>query len=350
MPKLRTQDEILASWGGKTDTVVSVSCITYNHEPFIRDAIEGFLIQKTDFPFEVLIHDDASTDKTADIIREYEALYPAIIKPIYQSENQYSKGIKISSTYNIPRAQGVYIARCEGDDFWICCRKLQLQKVFLDLNPDFVICGHAVRQVDAQNNVISTSKFNIFEDRFYSSFDMAFGSVGFPMLSVMYRNLHVPTCQKAVNGDTILFTSLSNYGAGFIFKDIMGVHRFHLGGIWSGRTLAERNRVASRTRQYLPDLVSKQRRSIVYLANAIRDARHGGDTKSVAVYFFGFVSNLNPRVVAYLFSRLVKLAIGVPHLQPRASMVLLPPRNRCETERTALAKNRTDSKIRTGGH
>ena len=76
--------------------LVSICCITYNHEPYIRDAIEGFLMQKTNFPVEILIHDDASTDGTADIIREYEAKYPDIIKPIYQTENQYSKGIKIS--------------------------------------------------------------------------------------------------------------------------------------------------------------------------------------------------------------------------------------------------------------
>ena len=132
MPNLRTQDEILANWGGKTDPVVSVSCITYNHEPYIRDAIEGFLIQETDFPFEVLIYDDASTDKTADIIREFEALYPAIIIPIYQTENQYSKGVSVSCVYNFSRARGDYIALCEGDDYWICAEKLHLQvKVFL---------------------------------------------------------------------------------------------------------------------------------------------------------------------------------------------------------------------------
>ena len=87
-------------------------------------------MQKTDFPFEILIHDDASTDGTADIIREYEAKYPDIIKPIYQTENQYSKGIKVSQVYQFPRAKGKYIALCEGDDYWTDPYKLQKQVDF----------------------------------------------------------------------------------------------------------------------------------------------------------------------------------------------------------------------------
>ena len=121
--------------------LVSICCITYNHEPYIRDCLEGFMMQKTNFPFEVLIHDDASTDHTADIIREYEAKYPDVIKPIYQTENQHSKGVKISIAYNFPRAQGKYIAICEGDDFWCDPQKLQIQFDFMEANPDYSLCG-----------------------------------------------------------------------------------------------------------------------------------------------------------------------------------------------------------------
>ena len=88
-----TQSQIMQNWDvDNTDTpLVSVRCITYNHESYITQSLDGFLMQKTNFPFEVIIHDDASTDKTADIIREYEVKYPKIIKPIYETENQYSK-------------------------------------------------------------------------------------------------------------------------------------------------------------------------------------------------------------------------------------------------------------------
>lgn len=106
---------------------VSICCLTYNHEKYVRQCLDGFMMQKIDFPFEVLIHDDASTDATADIIREYEAKYPEIFKPIYQTENQYSKGGSINGTYNFPRAKGEYIALCEGDDYWTDPLKLKTQ-------------------------------------------------------------------------------------------------------------------------------------------------------------------------------------------------------------------------------
>ena len=105
--------------------MVSVICLCYNHENYVKDALEGFVKQKTTFPFEVLIHDDASTDKSAEIIREYEAKYPDIIKPTYQTENQYSQGVKILRTYLLPKVRGKYIAFCEGDDFWTDENKLQ---------------------------------------------------------------------------------------------------------------------------------------------------------------------------------------------------------------------------------
>lgn len=98
-------------------------------------------MQKTTFPFEILIHDDASPDGTADIIREYEKKYPLLIKPIYQTENQYSQGkTSVSATWNFPSAKGKYIALCEGDDYWIDENKLQMQADFLEKNPEYGMC------------------------------------------------------------------------------------------------------------------------------------------------------------------------------------------------------------------
>jgi len=122
-------------------STVSICCITYNHEFFIRDAIRGFINQKTSFPFEILIHDDASTDGTAEIIKLYEEKYPDIIKPIYQKENQYSQGRNISLVYQFPRARGKYIALCEGDDYWTDPYKLQKQVDFLEANTEYGLVG-----------------------------------------------------------------------------------------------------------------------------------------------------------------------------------------------------------------
>lgn len=127
-----------------SDVLVSVCCITYNHAPYIRQCLDGFIMQKTNFKFEILIHDDASTDGTADIIREYEAKYPNILKPIYQTENQYSKGKNISATYNWPRAVGKYVAMCEGDDYWTDPLKLQKQVDFMEAHLECAVCFHPV--------------------------------------------------------------------------------------------------------------------------------------------------------------------------------------------------------------
>ena len=124
----------------KEQIVVSVLCLAYNHEKYIRQCLDGFIMQKVNFAFEVLINDDASTDGTAKIIREYEEKYPDIIKPTYQTENQYSQGVKINQTILFPKAKGKYIAFCEGDDYWVDPYKLQKQVDALENNPDCYFC------------------------------------------------------------------------------------------------------------------------------------------------------------------------------------------------------------------
>lgn len=123
--------------------VVSIICNTFNHEKYIAQTLDSFLMQKTDFPIEILIHDDASTDGTADIIRKYAEKYPDTIFPIYQKENQYSKNINITTTFQYPRVKGKYIAFCEGDDYWLDSFKLQKQFEMLEKNPDINMCAHA---------------------------------------------------------------------------------------------------------------------------------------------------------------------------------------------------------------
>ena len=126
----------------KDPLMVSISCLTYNQEPYIRQCLEGFVMQKTNFRFEAIVHDDASTDGTAAIIREYAEKYPDIIKPIYETENQYSK--HDGSLQRIMKAnlQGKYVAICEGDDYWIDPYKLQRQVDFMESHPDYTMCFH----------------------------------------------------------------------------------------------------------------------------------------------------------------------------------------------------------------
>ena len=129
--------------------LVVINCITYNHEPYIRDTLEGFVRQKTKFAFVAIVHDDASTDDTALIIREYAKKYPDIIKPIYEEENQYSKrdGSLTRIMNEACRATGAkYVAICEGDDYWIDPLKLQKQVDFLEANPKYGMCYTKVQR------------------------------------------------------------------------------------------------------------------------------------------------------------------------------------------------------------
>ena len=121
---------------------VSVLCTAFNHEPYLRDALEGFVSQKTDFRFEVLVSDDASTDGSAAIISEYAEKYPDIIRPFLLEKNLYSQGINLYETLLFPASRGEYLAACEGDDYWTDPNKLQLQVDFLDAHPDYAACVH----------------------------------------------------------------------------------------------------------------------------------------------------------------------------------------------------------------
>ncbi len=130
------------------EIMVSVLCTAYNHEKYIEECLNGFLMQKTNFKFEVLVHDDCSTDHTAEIIRRYEREYPEIIKGLYEKENQYSQHISILKTILLPCAEGKYIALCEGDDYWIDENKLQMQVDYMEAHPECTFCFTNAGMID----------------------------------------------------------------------------------------------------------------------------------------------------------------------------------------------------------
>ena len=146
---------------------VSISCLAYNHEKHIKKCLDGFLMQKTNFNIEVIIHDDASTDGTQDIIKEYENKYPEIIFPIYQSENQWSKGKKPTWEFNAPRWKGKYIAICEGDDYWTDPLKLQKQVDFMEVNSDYGLVHTQYSKIRVTEGIFRHSSI----DRSQTSFE-----------------------------------------------------------------------------------------------------------------------------------------------------------------------------------
>lgn len=138
------------------DYLLTVYCVTYNHREYIRDTLNGFLMQKTDFKFRIFIYDDASTDGTSDIIREYQEKYPSFIcayishKNMYKSEKRWKVICALLKKYCI--FEGGYIAFCEGDDYWVDSHKLQKQVDFLEKNNECSMTVHAEHVINYMNN------------------------------------------------------------------------------------------------------------------------------------------------------------------------------------------------------
>ena len=133
--------------------MVSVVCITYNHVDYIEEAIKGFVNQKTDFKYEVIIHDDASTDGTTQIVLDYAQRYPNLIKTIIQKENIYND-LSNDLMYDnlLPASQGKYIALCEGDDYWIDEYKLQKQVDYMESRPECSLCASRYYSFEVSEN------------------------------------------------------------------------------------------------------------------------------------------------------------------------------------------------------
>lgn len=223
--------------------LVSICCITYNHEAFIRDAIEGFLIQKTDFPVEILIFDDASQDRTQEIIKEYVLKNRNIIS-FLQTENQWSKGKYGLIDWLFPAAKGKYIALCEGDDYWTDPYKLQKQVDFLEENEEYAVCFHRYKIVDNETKSVRddncSSLFvkqpeivdidtNLFLNQWVTQ----------PLTMVFRKDCLNLTLYNQYHffRDMHLIYHLLQKGKGCILSFYGGIYREHLNGIHSKRPL-----------------------------------------------------------------------------------------------------------------
>ena len=216
--------------------LVNIRCITYNHEPYIRQCLEGFVMQKTTFPFEAVVHDDASTDGTATIIREYAEKYPDIIKPIYETENLYSKHDGSLSKIMNAHMRGKYIAMCEGDDYWTDPLKLQKQVNFLEDHPDYSMCFHAAMLKWETKNLPDSLFYKVngreyFGKEIFKHWVVATASVVFKS-ELLHSDIYKKVQQDSrfLYGDITLFLSAAKLGRIYGMKDVMSVYRKHEGG------------------------------------------------------------------------------------------------------------------------
>ena len=241
-----------------TEMGVSILCMAYNQEKYIRQTLESFVMQKTNFPFEVLVNDDVSTDKTPEIIKEFADKYPNILKPVFQKENQYSKGISIHTNFLFPKAKGKYLAFCEGDDFWTDENKLQMQYDIMEKNPDCHLCLHKVRVISENGEELKEtypehlSKKIINTEKFLK---LIFCSYTFQTSSYFLRAEDYKNFIKDFNESLLLYRLYSEIRIGdeptliyfgllgktYYINKIMSKYRAFSLGSWSSRMNSKSN-------------------------------------------------------------------------------------------------------------
>ena len=242
-PEPPAEEVITARWQGDPSVPeVSFICHTFNHLDYLKDALNGFLMQETSVRFEIIVHDDASTDGTTDIIKSYSKRYPNIIKPILQTENQWDKGI-LPGRFSFPAAKGRYIAVCEGDDYWLDPTKIQKQYEHAERKPDTVMFYHHAVVVDDDRRYISN---NVASEKGYDAASLATGPF-VPTLTRFWRNKPLEWMTRKdlpIGGDLVTTSYLSRYGgAGFTPGILPAVYRRHEGGVWSMKAELAKERI-----------------------------------------------------------------------------------------------------------
>jgi glycosyltransferase involved in cell wall biosynthesis len=220
------------------DIMVTIRCATYNHEPYIRQCLEGFVMQKTNFRYIAIIHDDASTDKTTEIIREYAEKYPNIIRPIFQKENQYSKGRSYKIREMLDElVTSKYTAMCEGDDFWTDENKLQKQFDWMESHPDYSACFHQAL-VHYEDGSHPDKKAADIQDRDYCGIELLNEDNRPPTASLFMRSdvcksnpYKIILNQNLSFFDIPLFLSCAHAGKVRGMSDVMSVYRKQSSGM-----------------------------------------------------------------------------------------------------------------------
>lgn len=254
MEDVRPIAEMAATRSGRPR--VSICCATFNHAPFIAEAIEGFLMQKTTFCVEILIHDDCSTDGTRAIVQRYADDHPELFRLTLPEENQYSRGVSVLQNLRAT-ARGDYIAFCEGDDAWTDPLKLQRQVAFLDENPNCVIAGHDYVAVDEHGTVLSQAEHmrvlgaNSMPSHGLSPLELRTGATIPRTCTRVFRNVRLdspPEKDKVSGGDMFLSSILGQHGS---YGHVPGIkpshYRVHGDGVWNGLPIEVRQHEAQNT-------------------------------------------------------------------------------------------------------
>ncbi|ARS53466.1 glycosyltransferase family 2 protein [Kushneria konosiri] len=271
---------------GRGDTPeVSVVCTTYNQAGYIREAIESFLCQQTDFCFEIIVHDDASTDGTAEIISEYASRYPRLIRAVLRDENQYQQGRRI-----MPLAAGFarapYLALCEGDDFWCDEQKLARQYRAMQAKPEIAISYHNVIRRGPEREVLHVEQQDSRNHERVVTLDELLVQTGdyCPSPSLMLHRRVMERLPEwfyttAPVGDFYLQVLAAEPEGALYLPDIMAVYRTHAQGSWSQqqRQLKDDGRYARHR-----DFMARHAECMAYLASQLNASHTPAITLALA--------------------------------------------------------------------
>ncbi len=271
------------SWPEGTVPVVSVFCWTYNDVKFIRESIDSILMQETTFPVEIIIHDDASTDGTADIIREYGVKHPQLFRNILHAENQMSQRKSVMEPM-FTKLRGEFVALSHGDDYWINPRKLELQVALMEKQPALGLCGGRClvkdeTRTDEKPGIVVEPAYR---KAVYTVEDLFMGF--FLQTSTLLIRAPLPPMpdfiDKVTNPDGIIrFLCTMHGGAGFVWQDL-AVYRIHGGGVWSGADLGGRLFAELKTNRLL-DGYSGGKYSHLFRQSGIK---HASETVNLTSY------------------------------------------------------------------
>lgn len=271
------------------EIAVSIICITYNQAEYIRDALEGFLMQRTSFKYEILIHDDVSTDGTIEILREYQKKYPDKIRLLLEDENQYSKGVDILNAICIPQARGKYIACCEGDDYWIYFGKLQAQYDLMEARDEISLCYHNAVQYNEDKDILTLSIFD-HKSGYVKDPDIICPKNGwYPTASIFcrkkdmlkYPDWHEPT------GDEGIRCHMACYGRLYYINQAWCFYRDRSNGSWNTK-FEEDESVA---KKYICDGILFQKEFNEYSQGKYEKYFYERTKKSVLWYIFAHYNN-----------------------------------------------------------
>ncbi len=223
--------------------LVSILCATFNQVDYIKDCLDGFLMQKVTFPIEIIVRDDASNDGTSEIVCQYEEKHPNLFRNIYESENQYSKGVRALPVMK-QQAKGKYIALCEGDDYWTDPDKLQKQVNFLESNLNFSGCCHRAKLLYPDENC-EIDAYRPKSSTVLQTIDLlAYNPIKTASMVIKQEALveELPDSMiKLPMGDWPRWALSTLSGPIFELSDVMSVYRVHESGLWSRKTKAKQH-------------------------------------------------------------------------------------------------------------